>query len=535
MSRVTLALLVSLIAALLVVPPIGHRIIATGGFNGDDEARSSLLARDMIDRDAWFDLHYRWSAPLPFRDKPPLFPWAIGLLSWPGGRVTETTARGPVALATIAVVLFTFLLGERLFTRRAGLWAALVLVTGFDFFANSQLILPDMLVVAFATIAGWAFWQGMTEDAGGGWLVVFYVAVAFSIFAKGPLGVIPLLTAGVWLWTEYGLRQVPRRLWSPAGIGLFLGLTLAWVVPFLGLGARTWVRSTVWADWLTWYFGVPESGDLLYTVTTGFLPWTLIAPLAIVGALRAWRAPAVRFALLWSAVPLAILLLSANQKKRYSLSMYPGAALLVGWWADTLGASRAAAHRVFAVLAVASSVAMSVALHVPEWWGGDTRRYLVGLSWELWPIVAGALVIGAAMGWGLWAGRPALLVYTVAAAMAGVLAYGIWPYNARHDELWNFRELAARVERHAPGAEAGVFQHRHDWMSIDFYLDRPPRALGSPGELRAFLGRPEHPVVVMDGRTWPAVGRELPPEVRVVDRMKIGRETLLLLRAAGPG
>jgi hypothetical protein len=215
--------------------------------------------------------------------------------------------------------------------------------------------------------------------------------------------------------------------------------------------------------------------------------------------------------------------------------MYPGAALLVGWWADTLGASRAAAHRVFAVLAVASSVAMSVALHVPEWWGGDTRRYLVGLSWELWPIVAGALVIGAAMGWGLWAGRPALLVYTVAAAMAGVLAYGIWPYNARHDELWNFRELAARVERHAPGAEAGVFQHRHDWMSIDFYLDRPPRALGSPGELRAFLGRPEHPVVVMDGRTWPAVGRELPPEVRVVDRMKIGRETLLLLRAAGPG
>jgi hypothetical protein len=58
-----------------------------------------------------------------------------------------------------------------------------------------------------------------------GTLVMFYVAVALAVFAKGPVGLLPLLAAAVWLWTEDGPRGV-RLLWTPAGVGLFALITL---------------------------------------------------------------------------------------------------------------------------------------------------------------------------------------------------------------------------------------------------------------------------------------------------------------------
>src|SRR5262249_53139873 len=146
------------------------------------------------------------------------------------------------------------LLGERLFTRRTGLWAALVVATSYDVFANSQLVLPDMLVIAFATVAGWAFWRAVTEDSRG-WLAAFYAAVAMSVYAKGPLGLLPLVSAAVWLVTTKGFAGAFRRLWNPLGFALFTVITLTWLVPFLRLGARSWLRDSVADDWLSWYFG----------------------------------------------------------------------------------------------------------------------------------------------------------------------------------------------------------------------------------------------------------------------------------------
>src|SRR5437879_13673107 len=87
-TRAGAVLLVTIVAALLVLPPIGQRVIATGGYNGDDEARSALLARDVLDRGVLFDVHYRWEAP--FRATPPRHPWLIPALSLPAGRVPDS-------------------------------------------------------------------------------------------------------------------------------------------------------------------------------------------------------------------------------------------------------------------------------------------------------------------------------------------------------------------------------------------------------------------------------------------------------------
>jgi 4-amino-4-deoxy-L-arabinose transferase-like glycosyltransferase len=188
LTRFQAALLVSFVTALLVLPPLGQRIIATS-----DEARFALLARDILERGAWFDLQVRGKQ---YRNKPPLYAWSIAALSLPYGRVTEATAHAPVALAAIGAVLFTFLLGDRLFNRRAGLWAALILATSYGFFGHSQLVLPDMLVLCFAAVAGYTFWRAVAEPPGRGALVAFYAALALGVFAL-VWSLVPLLVVAL--------------------------------------------------------------------------------------------------------------------------------------------------------------------------------------------------------------------------------------------------------------------------------------------------------------------------------------------------
>jgi 4-amino-4-deoxy-L-arabinose transferase-like glycosyltransferase len=518
---------VSVVATLLVLPPIGQRVIATS-----DEARFALLARDVLERGVWFDLQVRGK---PYRNKPPLYPWSIAALSRLQGRVTEVTARAPVALAAIGTVLFTFLLGDRLFGRRAGLWAALILTTSFGFFAHSQIVLPDMLVLGFATVAGYAFWRAVAEPLGRGALVAFYAALALGVFAKGPVGLLPLLVAGIWLWTEYGPRTVTARLWSPVGVSVFALITLVWLGPFLALGSRSFVGTVLWQDWLEWYLGLPTAKTLTNAAVdaiVGFLPWTVVAPLALVTA-RARMSAAVRFALLWFLVPLLVILLAENQRTRYLLLIYPGLALLTAWWADAHGTIRTIAGRVLGWVSLGVAAGAIVALVVPRLVGLEQRPFALGLSWEALPIVAGEMLAGVALFHGLRAGRPALLVYGVIAGMVVVLGYGIWPYTQRFNEHWDFRRLAASIERHADGREAGVFGgnvYGGRWFSMDFYVGRPLRSIQTIEEFHAYLARAERPIVVVRDPIWRMIQQELSMKISVLEQMAVGEQNMLIVR-----
>jgi 4-amino-4-deoxy-L-arabinose transferase-like glycosyltransferase len=125
----------------LTLPPLAQRVLAPS-----DEVRFVIYAQEALQQHAAFDIHVRAKR---FREKPPLYAWLIALTSWPGGRVTGFTARLPVAVAAIGAVVFTALIGETLLGPGVGVRSGLALAVTYGFFAHSQLILPDMLVVAF--------------------------------------------------------------------------------------------------------------------------------------------------------------------------------------------------------------------------------------------------------------------------------------------------------------------------------------------------------------------------------------------------
>ncbi len=525
MTRLQGAVLVSAVAALLVLPSLGQRTLAT-----NDEVRFALLARDMIERGVWFDVQVRGT---PYRNKPLLYPWSIALLARLRGRVTEATAQLPPAAAAIGSVLFTFLLGDRLFGRRAGLWAALILATSYGFFALSQLSLPDLLVVWFQTMAGLSFWRAVREPPGRQALPAFYVFLALGVFAKGPVGLLPLLPAALWLLTEHGAGGVLRRLWSPVGAAAFALITAVWLGPFLALGAGSFGQSVVWQDWLAWYFGLPAArnlGNVAVDLSVGFLPWTLLAPLVLVAAFGARQNPGVRFALLWAAVPLLVTMLALHQRTRYLAPVYPGAALLVGWWADARGSTRPTAGRIVGWAALASALGAIVLLGMPAWLGPEQRPFVPGLSWQVLPLALGLGLLGIAFCWGLSAGRPALLVGGGVAALVLILGYGTWLYTSRFNRLWDFRGLTASLERHAGGREAAMYGVR--WFALDFYLGRSVRWIGTPAEFNAFLAGSDRAVAVVSGRTWRSIQAETSPGIRVLERTSVGLQDVLIV---GPG
>jgi 4-amino-4-deoxy-L-arabinose transferase-like glycosyltransferase len=516
------ALIVAAFAALLVLPSLGQHLIAYSG-----EARMALLARDMIERGTLFGARVEGHH---YRNKPPLYPWSIALLSLPRGRVTETTAQIPVMLAAIATAVLTCLLGTQLFGRRAGLWAGLILATSAGFFSHSQVMLPDMLMAAFTTAALLAFWRSVSAPAGQIAIVGFYAALAFAVFSKGPAGLLPLLAAGTWLLTEHGLPGL-ARLWSPAGLAIFAAVTVIWLAPFLSAGSQSFGEAVVWGDWLSWYLGVPlprRVAQFFLDAFVGLLPWSPALVLGLVYAVRSRRDPAVRWAFLSCLVPLAVIVMSSARLRVYLLPVYPAAAILVAWWADVHGAERSRLASVFAWLSLATVViTLAVAPFIPD--VRESEVFLMpGFVWRALPLAVAVLVLGGVLFWGLSRGRPTLLVYGGVALMAVVLIGGV-RLNGRVIRMTqDFRVVAAALERHGRGGDVRLFSASL-LLPVDFYVGRQLVRMQTPPDLQQYLGRPERPIVLVDQRYWRDFQGEFPLDLRVLEKIRIQGQDLFIV------
>src|SRR5262249_36991076 len=129
------------VAAALFLPAVGQRTIFIS-----DEARYALLARNMVERGHWLVPHIE---PEVHMEKPPLFMWAIALLSLPRGDVSELTATLPAALSAIGGVVMTFMLGRRLFGGVGGFLAALILSPTPGYFSLATAVLAVITLPFF--------------------------------------------------------------------------------------------------------------------------------------------------------------------------------------------------------------------------------------------------------------------------------------------------------------------------------------------------------------------------------------------------
>jgi 4-amino-4-deoxy-L-arabinose transferase-like glycosyltransferase len=515
------AALVSAFAALLVLPPLGQRLIVTG-----DEARLALLAQDMLTRGTWFDARVR---DRRYPDEPLLYPWLIKVLSLPPGRVSETTAQLPIAFAAVVAVFFATLLGQQLVSTRAGVIAGLVTTTSCGFFAHSQLLLADMLTVAFGLAALAAFRASVSDPPRPRALLAFYIAMALGIAAGGPMGLLPLLVVVGWLLTGEGLRGL-GQLVSRGGALAFLVVTALWLVPSLFAGGR----SFAWEDWRAWPRGGPRpltTLSLLLDAARGLVPWTALLVLPLLAIRRQWRDAPYRFALLAWLLPLVVVLLCHTHRAWSLLPTYPAAGLLLAWWSEHRDPeSSRAATLVGGLVAIVGLVALAM-LALP--WLDPVERDLVEhFWWKAGLIAAGGLALTGYACWALLTRRPRALVVGVALAMAVLLAGGVRVYNQWVNRSEDYAALAALIERYAQGGAVGIVGGQ--FFSIDFYLGRALTPVPTVAAFDAWVSRADQPMAVIIGREWSLYRTQVQSETEVLDTMRIHEHLMFLVRQAEP-
>jgi 4-amino-4-deoxy-L-arabinose transferase-like glycosyltransferase len=476
----------------------------------------------------------------PTDQKPPVYFWAGALFGAPGGRVTETAARLPSALAGIACVWLVLQIGTLLFSRRTALLGAALLVTT-PFFAHlGRRASLDVVLAMFELCAFYAF---VRIDRGVGRrttnVALLHGALGLAVLDKGPIGfLLPLAAMVVDLAVERRLADVRAivPLWS-----LLLSILpgLAWLTLATWLGPAGWFHGAVIDNlWGRFFLGIYHPRPWHYffiQFPARALPWSLFWPVI---AWAAWRrvfvahtdperARAWRFLLAWIGVMFVFFSVSAGKRELYMLPAMPPAALLTAdallvllaqrsdvprWW--TAGAA------VVATAAASGGVALVIRPRVAD---VDLPR-LPG-------VVLVAITAASAIAW--WRlGRvrsPAL--GRVGVMIAAIFAVELWMFQLVYPSIDReqsaqgiARAAAARVP---PGGSVGALAKEGLVAALRYYGGKPVELLESAASMRSFLARGGR-VIVAEAVRYDQHMRSVAP-MRITERAWTGDRTLYVL------
>lgn len=315
-------------------------------FDSKGEPREALAVREMV-RDGHWILPLRNGTEIP--SKPLLFHWCAAAAALVRGRLDEGTMRLPSALAALAAVLITFALARPRLGNAGAAVAGAVLATSFEWLRAAREARVDMMHAACLTGALAAldviFRRGAQAPARSrAWWGILGVSSGLAVLAKGPVGLLLPMAAAVVL-AALRLRTTPIG-WRGPALALATALIVSgwWYAAASIAGGRPFVEKQLLAENLQRFAGT-KSGHGSHVkpphyyagaLAAGFLPWTLLLPLAGAGWWQARRRgdrPDLLVPAVWFIVVVGFYSLSAGKRSVYILAAYPAAAILfaAGW------------------------------------------------------------------------------------------------------------------------------------------------------------------------------------------------------------
>lgn len=454
-----------------------------------------------------------------YLDKAPMTYWAVAA-SYAVFGVHDWAARIPMALSAILLCWVTARFGAWAFSRRAGLYAGLVVATCAGLFLFTRILIPDAMLTLAVTLAMWSFLRLLEEPDAKVWVVVLGASLGAGLLMKGLIaGVAPAGGAFLYLLVTRQLfsREVWKRLHLLTVLGVVLFIAAPWYVlatwrnpPYFDFTLRSepgHYRGFFWRYVINEhvlrflnlryprdYNTVPRWQFWLLHLVWLF-PWSVYFPAA--GRLSfptgqpTDRAGKVRLlALCWTGFVLLFFTFSTTQEY-YSMPVYPALALLVGSALAEGGKWIVRGTRVAAVIAGLGAVAVASLLFLvrdlptpgdivtaltynPESYTLSLGHFhdltLPAFAYLRLPlVVAGiALGVGALGAWkfrdakGLLALALMMVIFTQAARLALVV----------FDPLLSSRPLAEALQKAPPG-EMIIGGEYYPFSSVFFYADRP--------------------------------------------------------------
>ena len=466
-----------------------------------DEGRNAEVGREMALTNDY--VMPRLDA-LPYLDKPIVY-FAAEAAAMELLGPTETAARLPAFLFTLATAAFVWWFARRVWTAEQALMAAIMTLATPLTIAFSRTVIFDSALAFFVTVAIGCFYLachpersegtggsgGALDDATGAtrpprslaharddtkWNVLAWAAIGFGVITKGPVAILlPLLVA-----IPYAIRRKRfAALWSWWGLAAFALVIAPWV----------WAISRAVPDFLH-YVVVTETAQRVATkalkrtgppwyfvpfLLFGALPWTVVVVVEGLGVARSRGTARPRdretsqpilYLALWLIVPFVFFSISQSKRPQYILPLMPAVALLAARvWCDSARGRRWAGGVMMAFGAVLVAAPWFVRLR-PEY--GPAARTSA--------IVLGALaLIGGALA--LLPRRYLALAGITLPVLAMPLAVNpvINAVAARRSTAAFVRQLPLGPETEVVGIEAYT-------GSMSFYLRRPVVVVTPDGE-----------------------------------------------------
>jgi 4-amino-4-deoxy-L-arabinose transferase-like glycosyltransferase len=310
----------------------------------DADSVHAEVAREMLVRHDWITLH---ANAIRYLEKAPLLYWSMAASMSVFGP-HDWAARLPVALAALALFLVVYRSGIQFFhCEAAGLYAALILLTSFGIFIYTRILLPDVMVCLWLSLALLLFSISLTEprpSRATAW--GFAAACALNVLTKGFIGIVfPLAIVFIFLLLNRNLQHLRR--WHPlSSLLIFLVISVPWHIaaglanPAQGHPSGT-VPTTGNVHGFFWFYFLNEQ---IYRYLNRRVPrdYDTVPLLLFWGLLIVWlmpwiiflfRAIRVRWSLLivWALFVMVFFSFSTRQEY-YALPALPALALMIGGW-----------------------------------------------------------------------------------------------------------------------------------------------------------------------------------------------------------
>ena len=304
----------------------------------DADAANAETAREIVTRHDWVTLHMNG---VRFLEKAPVMYWAIAA-SYKIFGVSTFSARLPLAIATLLLVMIISAFGNWMGGERTGFYAGLSLCVGLGVYLFTRILIFEVILTLWITLAFYIFLKVYFDELKPQWAYVFYACLAAAVLSKGLIGLVfPL---GI-LFVFVALTGGWKRVWQMkpfSGTLLFVVLATPWHVL---AGMRN--------DYFFWFYFInehvkrflgtryPMDYDTVPLIPfwvahlVWLFPFSVFLPLALRDPRRLWR-PVERadqlrlFAIIWFLVIVGFFSFSTRQEY-YTFPVFPALALLAGY------------------------------------------------------------------------------------------------------------------------------------------------------------------------------------------------------------
>jgi 4-amino-4-deoxy-L-arabinose transferase-like glycosyltransferase len=292
--------------------------LTRAGLLGPDEPRYAAIGRAMAAGGDWITPRL-WGQP--WFEKPALLYWMTAA-SFKLGLGPDWAPRLPVALGSVAFLIYFFVVLRREFGDRAALYSATILATSAGWLAYSHVAIADLPMSAAFAAAMLAIIADATPWSRFG---VAGALLGLAVLAKG---LVPLVLFIPALWF---LRRQVRDLALLFGVAIVIAAP--WYVLVTLRNGRPFLEEFFWKHHFSRFLNSALQHErpiwfYIPVLLAGLFPWTPL--FALLFQRRLYQDRRAQFLLAWLAWGLLFFSISRNKLPGYLLPLLPAVAALMG-------------------------------------------------------------------------------------------------------------------------------------------------------------------------------------------------------------